>query len=143
MEIKKLSVGYGNLQVIHQVSFTLGKGELVALLGGNGAGKTTTLKAVMGLLPPWEGEVLLDGKPLHNIKTPEIVSFGLAYVPEGKSVFPKMTVLENLDLALNSQQAKEKRDETMREVRERLAGLTADGVSSSGDPFELKTDGTR
>ena len=116
LEVKNLSVGYGNLQVIHEVSFALGKGELVALLGGNGAGKTTTLKAVMGLLPPWDGEVLLDGKPIHNLKTPAIVTLGLAYVPEHKSVFPKMTVLENLDLALNSPQAKEKRDETMREV---------------------------
>ncbi len=116
LEVKNLGVGYGNLQVIHQVSFTLGKGELVALLGGNGAGKTTTLKAVMGLLPPWEGEVLLDGKPIHELKTPEIVSRGLAYVPEQKSVFPKMSVLENLELALNSQQAKERKDQTKKEV---------------------------
>lgn len=116
LEVKNLSVGYGNLQVIHEVSFALGKGELVALLGGNGAGKTTTLKAVMGLLPPWEGEVLLDGKPIHKLKTPSIVSMGLAYVPEQKSVFPKMSVLENLELALNSEKAKERKDETMREV---------------------------
>ena len=116
LEVKNLGVGYGNLQVTHQVSFTLDKGELVALLGGNGAGKTTTIKSVMGVLPAWEGEVLLDGKPIHQLKTPQIVSMGLAYVPEQKSVFPKMTVLENLELALNSPESQEKKDQTMKEV---------------------------
>ncbi len=116
LEVKNLSVGYGNLQVIHEVSFHIQKGELVALLGGNGAGKTTILRAIMGILPPWQGEVLLDGRPLHHLKTPRIVSYGLAYVPEHKSVFPKMTVMENLELALNSPQARERRQESLEEV---------------------------
>jgi branched-chain amino acid transport system ATP-binding protein len=116
LETRNLSVGYGNLQVVHEVSLIIGKGEIVALVGGNGAGKTTTLRAIVGLLSLWEGEVLLDGLPIQNLKTPQIVSLGLAYVPEHKSVFPRMTVMENLELALNSQEAKQKKDETIAEV---------------------------
>ena len=116
LETRNLGVGYGNLQVVHDVSLAIGQGEIVALVGGNGAGKTTTLRAIVGLLPPWQGEVLLDGQSIQNLKTPQIVSLGLAYVPEQKSVFPKMTVMENLELALNSKEAKQKKQETMAEV---------------------------
>jgi branched-chain amino acid transport system ATP-binding protein len=118
LETKNLGVGYGHLQVVHEVSLAIGEGEIVALVGGNGAGKTTTLRAILGLLSPWEGEVLLGGQPIQNLKTPEIVTLGLAYVPEHKSVFPKMTVMENLELALNSNEAKEKKRETLAEVFE-------------------------
>ena len=116
LETRNLGVGYGNLQVVHDVSLAIGQGEIVALVGGNGAGKTTTLRAIVGLLPPWQGEVRLGGKSIQNLKTPQIVSLGLAYVPEQKSVFPKMTVMENLELALNSKEAKQKKQETMGEV---------------------------
>jgi branched-chain amino acid transport system ATP-binding protein len=116
LETRNLGVGYGNLQVVHDVSLSIGQGEIVALVGGNGAGKTTTLRAIVGLLPPWQGEVLLGGQSIQNLKTPQIVSLGLAYVPEQKSVFPKMTVMENLELALNSKEAKQKKQETMAEV---------------------------
>jgi branched-chain amino acid transport system ATP-binding protein len=116
LEIKNLAVGYGHLQVVHDVSFILSRGEAVALLGGNGAGKTTTLRAVMGILPPWNGEVLFAGRPIHHLKTPAIVSLGLSYVPEGKSVFPKMTVQENLELAVNSDEAKASKSKTLEEV---------------------------
>jgi branched-chain amino acid transport system ATP-binding protein len=116
LETRSLGVGYGNLQVVHDVSLAVGEGEIVTLVGGNGAGKTTTLRAILGLLTPWQGEVRLDGQQIQNLKTPQIVSLGLAYVPEQKSVFPKMTVMENLELALNSKEAKQKKQETMAEV---------------------------
>lgn len=116
LETRDLGVGYGNLQVVHEVSLAIGEREIVALVGGNGAGKTTTLRAISGLLPPWQGEVLLGGHPIQDLKTPQIVSLGLVYVPEQKSVFPKMTVMENLELALNSKEAIEKKQETMAEV---------------------------
>lgn len=116
LETRGLGVGYGNLQVVHEVSLAIGESEIVALVGGNGAGKTTTLRAILGLLRPWQGEVRLGGQPIQNLKTPQIVSLGLAYVPEQKSVFPKMTVMENLELALNSKEANQKKQETMAEV---------------------------
>jgi len=139
LEIKNLAVGYGHLQVVHDVSFIVSGGEVVALLGGNGAGKTTTLRAVMGILPPWGGEVFFAGRPIHHFNTPAIVSLGLSYVPEGKSVFPKMTVLENLELAVNSVEAKSLKSKTLEEVfdlfpplregrkQEQLAGTLSGG----------------
>lgn len=116
LEVKSLAVGYGHLQVIYEVSFSLSKGEVVALLGGNGAGKTTTLRSIIGILPPWNGEVLFSGEPIHHLKTPAIVSLGLSYVPEGKSIFPKMSVLENLELGVNSPEAKKLKNKTLKEV---------------------------
>jgi branched-chain amino acid transport system ATP-binding protein len=118
LETRDLGTGYGNLQVVRGVSIAIRKGEMVALVGANGAGKTTTLRAIVGLLPAWEGEVLFDGKPIQGLKTPQIVSLGLAYVPEQKSVFPKMTVMENLDLSLNSREAKQKKEESLAEIFE-------------------------
>ena len=120
-------MGYGNLQVVHDVSLTIGEGEMVALVGGNGAGKTTILRAIVGLLPPWQGEVRLGGQSIQNLKTPQIVSLGLAYVPEQKSVFPKMTVMENLELALNSKEAKQKKQETMNEVFDLFPRISSTG----------------
>jgi branched-chain amino acid transport system ATP-binding protein len=96
LETRNLGVGYGNLQVVHEVSLTIGEREVVALVGGNGAGKTTTLRAISGLLPPWQGEVLLGGHPIQNLKTPQIVSLGLVYVPEQKSLFPRISSTQKL-----------------------------------------------
>jgi len=118
LKINNLAVGYGYLQVIQDLSLDLAEGEVVALLGGNGAGKTTTIRAVMGLLPSWEGEILFAGQPIHHLKTPAIVSLGLSYVPEGKSVFPKMSVMENLELAVGSPEARKLKDKTLEEVLE-------------------------
>jgi branched-chain amino acid transport system ATP-binding protein len=116
--IKNLAIGYGYLQVLQDVSLHLSEGEIVALLGGNGAGKTTTLRAIMGILPLWGGEIQFEGRPIHRLRTPEIVSRGLAYVPEGKSVFPKMTVMENLELAIHSPEARQMKNRTLQEVFE-------------------------
>jgi branched-chain amino acid transport system ATP-binding protein len=116
LTIKNLAVGYGYLQVIEDLSLDLARGEVIAMLGGNGAGKTTTIRAIMGLLPPWKGDVLFAGEPIHGLKTPAIVALGLSYVPEGKSVFPKMSVMENLELATNSPEAKRQKDKTLGEV---------------------------
>lgn len=118
LKINNLAVGYGYLQVIQDLSLDLAEGEVVALLGGNGAGKTTTIRAVMGLLPPWDGEILFTGQPIHHLKTPAIVSLGLSYVPEGKSVFPKMSVMENLELAVGSPEARKLKGKTLEEVLE-------------------------
>ncbi len=116
LEVRNLAVGYGNIQVIYDITFHLSEGEVLALLGGNGAGKTTTIRSIMGIVPPWKGEIFFDGQAIHKLKTPAIVSRGLSYVPEGKSVFPKMTVLENLELAVNSPEAKMAKNKTFGEV---------------------------
>ena len=96
LEIDKLEVAYGGIQAVKGVSLEIRSGELVTLIGANGAGKTTTLKAVTGLLKPKSGEVRYLGKPLTGRPTFELLSAGLAMVPEGRGVFARMTIVENL-----------------------------------------------
>ncbi len=89
---------YGPLHVLKGVSCEVYEGEIVSLLGGNASGKSTTLKTVLGLVRPQEGTVVYRGEPIHTLRTSEIVRRGIAPVPEGRRVFPKMTVLENLEM---------------------------------------------
>lgn len=96
LEIKDINVYYGAIHAIKGVSLTVNDGELVSLVGANGAGKTTILHTISGLLTASSGEVLLDGKNLQKIKPHTIISLGLAHVPEGRHVFSRMTVEENL-----------------------------------------------
>src|SRR5437870_3007515 len=98
LQVRGLSVAYGDLPALRDVSFDVGAGELVAMLGPNGAGKTTTLKAVLGLLPCRAGTMTLQGQPLHDQPPHRRVRLGLALVPEGRHIFPRMTVQENLEL---------------------------------------------
>jgi branched-chain amino acid transport system ATP-binding protein len=98
LELADVQVFYGNIQALKGVSLTVGRGEVVSLIGSNGAGKTTTLRAIMGLNRPRAGTITLegdriDGKPVH-----EIVSLGVCESPEGRHVFPRMSVRENLDM---------------------------------------------
>jgi branched-chain amino acid transport system ATP-binding protein len=89
---------YGSLHVLKGVSYEIHEGEIVSLLGGNASGKSTTLKTVLGLVRPAEGIVRYRGEPIHTLRTSEIVKRGIAPVPEGRRVFPRMTVLENLEM---------------------------------------------
>jgi len=98
LEVKKLDVWYGDFQVLREVSLQVEEGNIVALVGANGAGKTTLLKTISGLLQPRKGEIFFAGKPLHNIKTQDIVDRGIVHVPEGRRLFADLTVLENLRL---------------------------------------------
>ncbi|MDT0444947.1 ABC transporter ATP-binding protein [Streptomyces sp. DSM 41886] len=98
LELRDLRVFYGAIEALKGVSMTVGEGEVVALLGANGAGKSTTLKAASGMLAPRSGEVLLRGERVDGIKSHELVQFGIGHVPEGRRVFARMTVLENLKM---------------------------------------------
>ncbi len=96
----------------------IAQGEVVALIGANGAGKSTTLKTISGILRPEKGEILFEGKPLHNVKPYNLIEMGIAHVPEGRRLFAEMTVEENLDMGSLKGNAKDKRAETKEMVFE-------------------------
>lgn len=98
LEIEGLSCRYGKVNAIHELSLRVDEGELVSLIGANGAGKTTTLKAISGILNPVEGQIIFDGKDITRASPRTILASGVAHCPEGRHVFPYMTVQENLDM---------------------------------------------
>ena len=98
LAIENLSVHYGAIQALHGVSIAVEAGEIVTLIGANGAGKSTTLRAVSGLVKPSGGSITFDGKNLAGLAPHKILRLGLAQVPEGRGIFPNLTVDENLDL---------------------------------------------
>lgn len=98
LELRNVNAFYGNIQALRDINLTIGQGEIVTLIGANGAGKTSTLMTVCGAVPPRSGEVLFEGKPIHAMKPNEIVRLGISQVPEGRLIFPDLTVQENLDL---------------------------------------------
>ena len=111
-----VAAGYGDWLAVRSVSLEVGAGECVALIGANGAGKTTTLRAIAGLLPLRGGRVLFEGRSLAGLTPREIVALGLAHVPEGRQVFPTLTVLENLEMGARTPAARAARRETLEEV---------------------------
>ena len=98
LEIKELHTYYGNIHALKGVSLTVKEGEVVTLIGSNGAGKTTTLRTIQGLLRPRQGTILFEGKPLESLSTEAIVRLGISQSPEGRLIFPRMTVQENLEM---------------------------------------------
>ena len=98
LEVKDLHVAYGEIRALRGISLSVETREIVALLGNNGAGKTTTLKTISGLLAPSQGEILLEGQPLVGLPAHEIVTRGVAHVPEGRKIFNRLTVMENLEM---------------------------------------------
>ena len=98
LEIKNLNVHYGVIHALKNISLTVNNGEIVTLIGANGAGKTTTLRTISGLNKPTSGEILLEGKEITSLSAPQRVKLGISQVPEGRRIFPDMSVLENLEL---------------------------------------------
>ncbi len=98
LEFRDVHTHYGPLHVLKGVSYEIREGEIVSLLGGNASGKSTTMKTILGLVRPTEGTVSFRGEPIHTLRTAEIVRRGIAPVPEARRIFPKMTVLENLEM---------------------------------------------
>ncbi|HEX4743164.1 MAG TPA: ABC transporter ATP-binding protein [Candidatus Limnocylindria bacterium] len=98
LELQDVHAYYGHIQALRGVTITLEKGEIVTLIGSNGAGKTTTLRTISGLLRPRQGRVTLDGRDLTSVPPHDIVRTGIAHSPEGRRIFPRMTVRENLEM---------------------------------------------
>ena len=98
LELRDIHTYYGNIRALKGVSLTVERGQIVTLIGANGAGKTTTLKTVIGLAPPLRGTVTFNGQRIDTLPTDRIVRLGIAQSPEGRRIFPRMTVMENLEL---------------------------------------------
>lgn len=99
LQAQKISVYYGAVKAIEDVSFTVDSGEIVAMIGPNGAGKSTALKAVFGMVALVSGDILFNGESIKNLRPDEHVAEGISFVPEGRRLFPSMTVIENLEVA--------------------------------------------
>ncbi|MBW2611705.1 MAG: ABC transporter ATP-binding protein [Deltaproteobacteria bacterium] len=113
LEVKNIKTYYGNIQALKGVDIQISEGEIITLIGANGAGKTTTLMSISGIVPPRSGEVLFLGQPISDLQPNEIVSLGICQVPEGRRIFPYLTVSENLDMGafLRTDSAEVKKDQ--------------------------------
>lgn len=120
LEVKNLSVHYGMIQAVRNVNFTVNEGEIVSLIGANGAGKSTILKTLSGLIRPSEGEIVYLGENIASTSAKKIVEKGLVQVPEGRHVFPGLTVKENLELGAFLRKDKEEIQKDMEAVFERF-----------------------
>ena len=98
LEVRNIQTYYGNIQALKNVSLKINEGEIVTLIGANGAGKSTTLMSICGVTPPRHGEIVFRGQPIQNLSAEKIVSLGICQVPEGRHIFPQMSVLENLEM---------------------------------------------
>jgi len=137
LDFRDVHTHYGSLHVLKGVSYEIREGEIVSLLGGNASGKSTTMKTILGLVRPTEGTVTFRGQPIHGLRTNEIVKRGIAPVPEGRRVFPRMTILENLEMGRFTRRSEPGWDAELdrvfglfpllRERRHQLAGTLSGG----------------
>jgi branched-chain amino acid transport system ATP-binding protein len=116
LALESIAAGYGDLVAVRSVSLEIHPGECVALIGANGAGKTTTLRAIAGLLPLRAGRIVFEGRPLPGLDPRRVVELGLAHVPEGRQVFPSLTVRENLEMGARTPGARAARRGSLDEV---------------------------
>jgi branched-chain amino acid transport system ATP-binding protein len=138
LEVTELRTGYGALPVLQGITFSVEEGETAVMFGLNGAGKTTTVNTIAGVLPVWSGEIRFDGKPLSKLAPPQIVKSGIALSPEGRRVFPGLTVLTNLRMGAWTHRGDRKRTEALlgevfgyfprlEERKDQLAGTLSGG----------------
>jgi branched-chain amino acid transport system ATP-binding protein len=98
LELKRLNTYYGNIQALKEIDIVVEKGEIITLIGANGAGKSTTLMSISGVVPPRSGQVIFNGRDITGMEPSEVVPLGISQVPEGRRIFPHLTVQENLDM---------------------------------------------
>lgn len=123
LEVKDLSVYFGNIRALHGISFGVADGEIVTLIGANGAGKTTTLRTISALVRPASGEIIFRGTPITGLKPHRIVSMGISHVPEGRKIIGNLTVLENLLMGAYTRRDKAEIQESLEEVFQRFPRL--------------------
>ena len=138
LEINDIVVNYGMINAIKGISFSVEKGEVIALIGANGAGKTTTLHTISGLLRPKSGNITFNGVDITKVPAPKIVSMGIAHVPEGRRVFSQLSVMENLKMGAYTRSSQAEKDETLEVVFDRFPRLKermnqAAGTLSGGE----------
>jgi branched-chain amino acid transport system ATP-binding protein len=137
LKVRGIEVFYGDLQALRGVSLEVNQGEIVSIIGSNGAGKSTTLMTISGVLKPKRGEIQLDQDFIHQHSSSKIVSLGIVQIPEGRQLFPTLTVVENLEMGSQFPKARKARKETMawvfklfprlEERRNQLAGTLSGG----------------
>ena len=141
LEVRDIHAAYGQVKVLHGVSFEVKPGEILCLLGRNGAGKTTALKSVMGLVPPSAGSVSLDGESLSDLQPHDIPRRGIGYIPQGRRLFAELTVAENIEIGLmTTKQGPDTRDwvlDLFPRLRERLRQVAV--TFSGGEQQMLAT----
>jgi branched-chain amino acid transport system ATP-binding protein len=98
LELRNIQTFYGNIQALRGISIKIAEGEIITLIGANGAGKSTTLMSICGITPPRSGEILFMGQPIQDLSPNQIVALGISQVPEGRRIFPRLSVTENLDM---------------------------------------------
>lgn len=118
LELRNITAGYNEVPVLHDVNLVIKEGEFVSVVGANGAGKSTTLKTISNLVTPSSGDMLWEGRSMLNLPPYKIAALGIAHVPEGRRVFPQLTVEENLEMGSYLSEAKMHRQETMQRVYE-------------------------
>ena len=123
LKVENLSVHYGMIQAVHDVSFEVNEGEVVSLIGANGAGKTTILRTLSGLVRPSAGKIQFLGKEIQKLPAQKIVAGGLSQVPEGRHVFPGLTVMENLEMGAFLKKNREENQANLKKVFSRFPRL--------------------
>ena len=98
LELKNIHTYYGNIHALKGISIDISEGEIITLIGANGAGKSTTLMSICGIVPPRSGDILFMGQPIQSLRPNQVVNLGISQVPEGRRIFPYLTVMENLDM---------------------------------------------
>ena len=116
LDVRNLNLFYGQIQILHDISFSVNSGEIVVLVGANSAGKTSLISAISGLVPIKSGEIFFDNKNTTSLNPHKIVETGIVHIPEGRHVFPQMTVLENLQMGAYPPNARKQINQTLESI---------------------------